>query len=147
MDASQNLGRLVQVYTAIRDARTAKRHAWEAADLELETDQDKLKVVMLDILNRTGANSIATDSGTAYKQEKVKPSVADWSAFYDWVLEDKERFEAIEKRIKSTFVKEFMDQNEGALPPGVNVIREYEITVRRPSDKSSGNNPSAPQHT
>lgn len=128
-----NLSKIVQVYSAIRDARAAKRHAYEAADLALEEDQRKLKVLMLELLNQTGAKSINTEFGTVYRSEKIKPSAADWTAIYGWIAENPERFELLEKRLKSTFVKEFMEENEGAIPPGVNVHREFEVSVRRPN--------------
>ena len=136
-----NIDQVVQVFSAIRDARTAKRHAWEAEDLKLEEDQNKLKVLMLSLLNQLGGNSIATNHGTVYRTEKVKPSAADWGALYSWIVEDPARFEALEKRIKSTFIKSYMDENEGALPPGVNVLREYEVAVRRANTygKEQGN--------
>lgn len=131
-----SLSRIVQAYSAIRDARTAKRQAWEKEDTALEEDQHKLKVLMLELLNATGAKSINTDYGTVYRSEKVKPSAADWTAIYGWIAENPERFELLEKRLKSTFVKDFMEENEGAVPPGVNVHREFEVSVRRPTTSS-----------
>ncbi len=128
-----NLGRVVQAFNAIRDARTARRRAWEEEDLKLENDQHRLKVLMLELLNANGAKSIATDHGTIYRTEKVKPSAADWTTIYTWIVENPERFELLEKRLKSTFVKDFMDENGGAIPPGVNIHREFEVTVRRPN--------------
>lgn len=141
MEAAINLGRVVQAYTAIRDARTVKRHAWEAEDLALEQDQDKLKVLMLGILNSTGADSIRTEYGTAIRSLKVKPSAADWSAIYQWILADPDRFELLERRVKATFVKQYMEENGGAAPPGVNVHSEYEVSVRRPNNTASGGTP------
>lgn len=132
-----NLGKIVQAYSAIRDARTAKRQAFDKEDLALEEDQRKLKVLMLELLNATDAKSIATDYGTVYRSEKIKPSAADWTAIYGWIAEDPERFELLEKRLKSTFVKEFMEEHEGAIPPGVNVHREFEVSVRRPNIASN----------
>lgn len=134
-----NLAQVVQVFTTIRDARTAKRKAWEEEDLKLEEDQHKLKVLMLQLLNETGAKSINTDYGTVYRSEKIKPSAADWTAIYAWIAANPERFELLEKRLKSTFVKEFMEENEGAIPPGINVHREFEVSVRRPNTATSNN--------
>jgi len=133
MEAAFDFGRVVQAYNAIRDARTAKRHAWEKEDLALEEDQNVLKRLMLELLNKNGAQSIKTESGTAYRSLKTKPSVADWSAFYAWIMADPDRFEALEKRVKATFISQFMEENEDRLPPGVNVHREYEVAVRRPN--------------
>ena len=118
---------------AIKDARTVARHAWEAQDAAFEADQNKLKVLMLELLNSIGGKSIATEHGTVYRTEKIRPSAADWSAVYSWIMADPDRFEILERRLKSTFVKQFMDENEGMLPPGVNVHREFEVSVRRAS--------------
>lgn len=125
------LDRVVGAYNAIRDARAARRHLYDKEDALLEEDQQKLKVLMLELLNATGAKSIATEVGTVYRTEKVKASAADWKAVYDWITENPERFELLEKRIKPTFVKQFMEENEGRTPPGVNVHREFEVSVRR----------------
>lgn len=133
MQAAIDLDRVVQAYNAVRDARTAKRHAWEKEDLALEEDQDTLKVLMLDMLNRIGGKSITTDHGTIYRTEKIRPSAADWNAVYAWIVADPDRFELLEKRLKATFVKQFMEENDGVIPPGVNVHREYEVAVRRAS--------------
>lgn len=131
MEASINLDRVVAAYSAIRDARTVARHAWEKDDLALEQDQNKLKVLMLDVLNQIGSKSIATNHGTIYRTEKIRPSAADWNVVYAWIMADPDRFEALEKRLKPTFVKQYMDENEGAIPPGINVHREFEVNVRR----------------
>lgn len=137
MQAAINLDAVVAAFNAIKDARTVRRHAWEAEDLALEQDQQKLKAFMLDILNKIGGKSIATEHGTVYRTEKLRPSAADWKSVYDWIVEDPERFELLEKRLKSTFVKQYMDEHEGAIPPGVNVHREYEVAVRRANSATS----------
>lgn len=134
-----DLSRLVSAYTALGDARTVRRRAYEKDDLELEEGQKKLKALMLQTLNDNGAKSIATDAGTAYRTEKIKPSAADWSAIHTWIMEDPERFELLERRLKSTFISDFMEANDGAIPPGINVHREYEVSVRRPNASTKPN--------
>lgn len=132
MDTTINLGKVMQAHMAIKDARTVKRHAWEVEDLALETNQNTLKTMLLDHLNKTGSKSIATDYGTAYRTEKIKPSAADWAEIQRWIVEH-DAFDLLEKRLKSTFIKEYMEANEGRIPPGVNVHREFEVSVRRPN--------------
>lgn len=146
MEASINLDRVVQVFNAIKDARTVKRHQWEAEDAALEADQQQLKVLMLELLNNIGGKSIATEHGTVYRSEKIKPSVADWTAVYAWIMADPDRFEVLEKRVKSTFIKQFMDEHGGAIPPGVNVHREYEVSVRRANTSASGGSPATTEN-
>lgn len=127
------IDRVVQARQAIKDARTVKRHAWEQDDLALEADQNQLDMVLLNILNTQGASSIATEHGTAIRSLKLKPSAADWGAIWDWIVEDPARGELLERRLKTGFIKEYMDQNDGAIPPGINLHREYEVSVRRPT--------------
>lgn len=143
MQATFNLDQVVQAYTAIRDARLARKKAFEIADLALEEDMNKLKQVMLAQLNQMGGKSVATEHGTIYRTEKVKPSAADWRVVYDWIMTDPERFELLEKRLKATFVKQFMDDNAGAIPPGINVHREFEVAVRRPTSAPSSSSASS----
>jgi hypothetical protein len=137
------LDRVVQARQAIKDARTVKRHAWEKEDLALEEDQKKLDTLLLDMLNKNGASSIATEHGTVIRSLKLKPSAADWGAIWAWAVANN-GFEIVEKRLKAAFIKEYMDENDGAIPPGINVHREYEVSVRRPTAKpTSGGSPAA----
>lgn len=126
------LDKVVQAHQAIRDARTARRHAWEKEDLALEEDQNVLKRVLLDHLNQNGAKSVNTEFGTVYRTEKFKPSAADWGAIWEWAKQN-DGFEIVEKRLKATFIKEYAEAHGGQLPPGVNAHREFEVSVRRPN--------------
>lgn len=130
MDLDYN--NVTNAYLNIRDARSKLRKEFDTQDSELAENQRKLEAVMLDHLNKTGAESMRTQTATFFRQEKVKPSGSDWNAFYDWIAEN-DAFEALERRIKATFVKEYMAENDGELPPGVSVHREYEVRVRRAS--------------
>lgn len=139
MSASLNIEKVVQAYNAIRDARTVRRHAYEAEDVKLEADQQLLKGVLLQLLNQSGARSMTTDAGTVFKSEKIKPSAADWGVIWDWMKEH-DAPDLVERRLKTTFIKDYMEANAGALPPGVNVMREFEVTVRRPTKAKDGDN-------
>lgn len=130
-----SMDQLTRAYSAIRDARASRKRLWEEKDKELEDDMRTLRTHMLAFLNKTGAKSIATDAGTVYRSEKVKAAAADWSAVYAWIMDDPDRFEMLEKRLKPTFVSQYMEEHDGAVPPGVNVHREYEVSVRRPNSK------------
>lgn len=137
MATAINLDRVVQAYNAIKDARTIRQRVWEKDDEAMKADQQTLKVMMLELLNQNGAKSIATNHGTAYRTEKLKVSAADWGAIWTWMKEN-DAPDLVERRLKSTFIKTYMDDNNGALPPGVNVHREYEVSVRRANGASTG---------
>lgn len=130
MDSDLNFDKVTLAYVHMRDARTALAADFKKNDDALKAKQRVLEGVMLDFLNRHHLDSAPTTSGVFYKQEEVTPTGSDWSAFYDWIKEH-DAFDALEKRIKKTFIKEYMDTNEGALPPGVSVFREFIVRVRR----------------
>ena len=132
MAASINIDQIIEVHQRIKDARAALKQSFEQQDVALESQQQKLRAVILQHLNVTGAQSIATAHGTAYRREVLKPSASDWTALWDW-MKANDGFEIMERRIKAGFVKDYMTEHEGKLPPGVSAHYEYEVSVRRPT--------------
>ncbi len=125
-----DLNQLTGAHIKVRDARAALKREFEASDGELKAAQEKIEAKMLAFLNDSGTTSAKTDSGTFYKQEDLIPAGADWNAFYGWIVEN-DAFDALERRIKKTFIKEYIESHDGEVPPGVSVFREYVIRVRR----------------
>lgn len=120
----------MNAYIKIRDKRSEIKKAFDAEDTALKAKLTLLEGAMLQTLNSTNSDSIRTDGGTFYKQEDVTPSGSDWAAFYDWVKQN-DAFDALERRIKKTFITEYMEANDGAIPPGVSVYRQFVCRVRR----------------
>jgi hypothetical protein len=127
-----DLAQVTKAYVNIRDARSQLRKEYEANDDELKIAQTKLEALMLKHLNEHGMESVRTEAGTFYRQEEIIPTCADWNALYDWIREHN-AFDALERRVKKTFVKDFLEEHEGMLPPGISVLREYQVRVRRSS--------------
>ena len=122
--------RLVKAYINIRDKRSELKKEFEAQDADLKAKMTLLENTMLQHLQATNADSVRTELGTFYRQEEITPSGSDWAAFYDWVKQN-DAFDALERRIKKTFVSDYMEANDGAIPPGVSVYRQYVCRVRR----------------
>lgn len=131
--APLDLIKVVNAYRRIRDARADLKKAFETQDEQLKAQQDQLGAALLGHLNAHNATTMKTDAGTFYKQEEVKPSIVDDMAFYAWVHENNLAADALERRAKVGFVKEFMDNHEGLPPPGISVHREFAVRVRKPS--------------
>ena len=125
-----DMNRLVRAHLAIRDKRSHLKKEFETTDNDLKQKQARLEAEMLRFMQESDTESVRTEAGTIYQQESLKPAAADWDAFYNWIKEN-DAFDALEKRIKATFVKEFMEENDGETPPGVSVYREYVARVRR----------------
>ena len=107
-----------------------KRKAYEAEEAKLKGDLEEITNFMLTCLNDGGMESVKTTEGTFFRKEKVIPQGADWDAFYKWVAKN-DAFDALERRIKSTFITDYMKEHDGALPPGVNVFRQWTVGVRK----------------
>jgi phage tail tape-measure protein len=121
--------RVVRIYNKMRDKRAQLKREFDAADNAIKEQQKTLEAAMLNFLNANSAKSANTAAGQFYWQEKVIPRGDDWNAFYAFIAKEG-AFDALERRIKTTFVKEYMDAHQGELPPGVSVLREREIRVR-----------------
>lgn len=122
--------KLVKTYVKIRDARSALKQTFEHEDKKLRDQLETLENFMLATMNSTGIESFKTGAGTAYRTETMVPTGSDWTAFYNWVRENN-AFDFIFRRIKADAVKDYMDQHDGQVPPGVSVYSKYGVTVRR----------------
>ena len=122
--------KIVRRYNALNAEKDVAREAWEAHEAELDAKLNEIKNFMLATLNESGMESVKTSEGTFFRKEKIIPQGADWDAFYKWVAEN-DAFDALERRIKSTFVSQYMDEHDGVAPPGVNVFRSWQVGVRK----------------
>jgi hypothetical protein len=125
-----DLAQVTKAYVNIRDARSQLRKEYEANDEELKVAQSKLEGLMLKHLGEHNTDSVRTEYGTFYRQQEIIPTCSDWTSFYDWIAKHNV-FEALERRVKKTFIKDFMEEHENQLPPGISVLREYQVRVRR----------------
>jgi hypothetical protein len=122
---------LTAVYVKIRDRRAEIKRTYEAEDDALKAQLATIEGHLLGHLNATGSESVRTDAGTFYRQEEVKPNITDDIVFYDFVQANALAGEALERRVKVGFVKEFMAAHDGLPPPGVSVSREHVVRVRK----------------
>ena len=129
-----NLDELVKIYLTIRNEREKLKSGWEVEDGALEQEMKLLEQSMLTVCNDTNASSIRTESGTVIRSLKERFTTNDWDNFKKFVL-DNEAIDLLERRIHQGNFKEFMAEHQGeGLPPGVNVMREFTIVVRKPSN-------------
>ena len=128
-----NTEELVGAYIALRNERAKLKEEYEEADGKLKTDMEKIEQTMLEICNEVGADSIKTSVGTVMRKVNERFYCTDWDNFKNYVLEN-EAVELLERRIHQGNFREHMGDIQGqGLPPGVNVMREFGITVRKAS--------------
>ena len=124
---------IVSAYLAVRNERDRLQREYESRDAELKEDLKKLETVLLSVCNTVNADSIKTKHGTVIRKLTERYFCADWDNFKQFIR-DNDALDLFEKRIHQGNFKQFMSEHEGdGLPPGVNVMREFGVTVRKAS--------------
>jgi hypothetical protein len=128
-----NVEELVKTYLTIREAREKMQAEWEAADRELKGEMAVIEQSLMVVCNDSNARSIRTDAGTVIRKLNERYTVADGDLFRKFVMQNNVP-ELFEQRIAQMRFKEFIaEKKDEGLPPGVNVMREFAIVVRKPS--------------
>ena len=126
-----NTEKLVEAFIAIRNQRDRLLQEYENADKALKAESAQIEMALLNVCNSVNADSIKTTHGTVMRKLNERFFCQDWDNFYKFVL-DNEAVQLLERRIHQGNFKEFMKDHEGdGLPPGVNVMREYGVSVRK----------------
>lgn len=136
---------IVGAFIALRDKRDVRKKEWEEKDSKYADRLDKLQGELLRRQNERGIDQIKVAGvGTAFKTTKMIAQCADWDVFFDWCVsqvddartkgtDPKDVFAFFQKRLTIDTVKTYMGHNEGGVPPAVNVINQYAVSVRRSS--------------
>ena len=128
-----DVSKLTKAYVAIRDKRAEIKKLYDTEDALLKEHLTKLEAQFLRVLQMNNSESMRTEFGTVFRQEEMKPSCQDWAILDQWMesTPDVNPSDVLEKRLSKAFVKEYMTANDGNLPPGVSVYREFVARVRR----------------
>jgi hypothetical protein len=122
--------KIVSTYIKIRDTKDKLYQEYKAKEGELQSQMDLLKEKLIQLSRETGVTSFSTPNGIAYRTIKNRYWTDDWGSFYGFMREHG-AMELLEKRIHQTNMKEFLENNPEAHPPGMHIDQEYEITIRR----------------
>lgn len=131
-DEAVPLDKLARVYRKIRDRITALTQEYDTQVEQLKAQQDEVKNAMKEHLKALGANSVNTPQGTVIMSIKTRYSTDDWDSFKEFVKTE-DAIDLFERRIHQGNMKQFLEDNPGKLPPGLNSMHEYDISVRKPS--------------
>lgn len=128
-----NVEELVEIYLSIRNERKLLLAQYETADAVLEGDMKHLEAALLSVCNTINANSLNTNHGTVIRSVKERYVCSDWDNFKEFIREN-DAVDVLERRIHQGNFKALLEEREGeGLPPGVNCMREFAITVRKSS--------------
>lgn len=119
---------LVRIYVKMRDALSTRRKEFEAYEDDMKAKMSRVENELLARLNEQNVDSMKTESGTVYKQSRLKPSIRDFGALRTWILETG-NVDILQKRLSTTSIRDLGGEDVDI--PGVESIRELEIGVRR----------------
>ena len=125
-DVDDKIEKLMQAEINIRDA---------IADLEnqvkdLKAKREKIQSALNDICLQMKVDGLKTTVGTLTRSVKTRYWTDDWPSMYQF-LKEHDALELMEKRIAQGNMKEFLANNPGVLPPGIQQQNEFSIVIRR----------------
>ena len=122
--------RLVQAYVKMRDKRAELSAAFEAEDNKISAQMELVEAELLKICKTIGADSVRTPFGNVYRTVKTRYETSDWENMYKFITEHNVP-QLLERRISTTNMKQFLEENPELMPIGVNINNKYTVTVRR----------------
>lgn len=130
---SVDIDQMTEAYLSIRTAREALAREFEEKDGELKRDLQQLEAELLSVCNEINVDSLKTKHGTIMRKLSERFFCSDYDNFKTFVKEN-DALDLFERRIHQGNFRQFMsDHKDDGLPPGINVMREYGVSVRKAS--------------
>jgi len=129
-DNALTLDRLAKVYLKMRSRLGDITKAYESEAEDLKAKQHEVALAMKDIMQATGQKSAKTDHGTIILSTKTRYVAQDWDAMKRFII-DHDAVDLLEKRIAQKAMSEFLTDNPGQIPPGLNTLTEVDVSVRK----------------
>ena len=120
------LDKLVRIHAKIK----AQMEALDSQLAELEEQRTEIRLAIKDQMKALGLTSVQTSSGTVSLMKKTRYNTQDWDSFKAFVLEH-QVVDLLEKRIAQSNMAQFLEENPGVLPPGLNSVTEFDIRVTK----------------
>ena len=120
------LDKLVKIHSKIK----AHMEALDRQLAELEEQRTEIRFAIKDQMRALGLTSVQTSSGTVSLMKKTRYNTQDWDSFKTFLLEH-QAVDLLEKRIAQTNMAQFLEENPGVVPPGMNSVTEFDIRVTK----------------
>jgi hypothetical protein len=137
--------RLVKVIIKIRDKIAEVNKEYDGILNNLKQQKKEVEIEILRRLQERGATQTKTQHGTCFIAEKTTLTIADEDVYGAFTQTQPDPFSFYQKRAKVEHVQEWMKNNGGQLPPGLNSFRELEINTRVPKRKKSNGTDEQPE--
>ena len=120
------LDKLVKIHSKIK----AQMEALDRQLAELDESRTEIRLAIKDQMKALGLTSVQTSSGTVSLMKKTRYNTQDWDSFKTFILEH-QVVDLLEKRIAQTNMAQFLEENPGVVPPGLNSVTGFDIRVTK----------------
>ena len=131
-DTNIPLDKLVKIYRKIKMEIDTLTQEYDTKLEVLKGQQDEIKFAIKDQMKALGVSSVKSPFGTVSMMLKTRYNTNDWSSFKDFILEHS-AVDLLEKRVAQTNMAQFLEENPGVVPPGLNSVTEFEIRITKPT--------------
>lgn len=129
-DTPVDVAKLVKVYLKMTEKRSQMKAAFEEEDEKIKKQQAAVKKALLQHCKDTNVESVKTSEGVFFRTVSQTYWTNDWPSMDKFVIEH--QVPALyQRRLHQGNLEEFLKAHPDLLPPGLNVDREYSVTVRK----------------
>lgn len=126
------IDKLARIYRKMQAEVQRLTTEYETQVEAVKAQQEVVKNALKDKMLALGMSSVRTDQGTVILGTKTRYNTTDWDSFKEFVKEH-DALDLFEKRIAQTNMGTFLADNPGLVPPGLNSVTEYSVSVRKPT--------------
>ena len=130
--ASVPMDKLAKVYRKMATKIQQLTREYETEVEVIKAQQDAVKIALKDQMLKLGVKSVRTDQGTVVLSTVTNYNTQDWDSFKEF-MKQYDALDLVQQRISQLNMKRFLEENPGVVPPGLNSITEYGISVRKPT--------------
>ena len=131
-DTDTPIDKLVKIYRKIKMEIDTMTQEYDTKLEVLKGQQDEIKFEIKDRMKAMGVTSVKSPFGTVSMRQSTRYNTNDWGSFKEFILEHG-AVELLEKRIAQTNMAQFLEENPGVLPPGLNSHSEFNIVITKPT--------------
>ena len=124
--------KLVKVYRKMKLEIDTLTQEYDTKVELLKAQQDEIKFAIKDQMKALGVSSVKSPFGTVSMRTSTTYTTNDWASFKEFVLEHG-AVDLLFKRIAQANMAQFLEENPGVVPPGLNSNTEFEIRITKPT--------------
>jgi len=126
------IDKLVKIYRKIKLEIDTMTQEYDTKLEVLKGQQDEIKFALKDQMQALGVSSLKSPYGTVSMRNSTTYTTNDWASFKEFVLEHG-AVDLLFKRIAQSNMAQFLEENPGVVPPGLNSVTEFNIVITKPT--------------